>query len=192
MKRFALILFLVHFSAAATAQQGGLSYNYLQGSFGQVDVDDAGIDVDGDGLGISGLFAIDQNFHLFGEYQTADLDFGVDLNTWEFGVGYHSSMSPNLDVIGNLGYFNVELDTPGFGSPDDGGLLVGLGLRGKVSSAVELYGGLDYVDFDDSDGETRAHAGFLLGLTPTFGLGLKLSLWDDFNIYQLNARIEFD
>lgn len=190
--RIALAVFLLSFSVTAAAQQGNLSYNYLQGSFGQINVEDSAIDVDGDGLGISGLFAIDEDFHLFGEYQTADLDFGVDLNTFEVGVGYHSGMSPNLDVVANLGYFNVEIDAPGFSSLDDGGLLFGIGLRGRVNRSVELYGGLDYVDFDDSAGETRANAGLMLSLTDTFGLGLKAQLWDDFSIFQLNARLDFE
>lgn len=190
--RIALLVFLSLFSFTAAAQQGGLSYNYLQGSFGQIEVDDSTVDVDGDGLGISALFAIDADFHLFGEYQTSDLDFGVDLNTLELGVGYHTDMSPNLDVVAHLGYFNVEIDAPGLSSLDDGGLLFGIGLRGRISSAVELYGGLDYVDFDDSDGETRANAGLMLSLTDKFGLGVEANLWDDFSIFQLNARLNFE
>lgn len=189
MLRSILLIILVAFSASVGAQ--GLNYNYVQGSYGRVDLDDVGIDVDGDGLGISAMFAIDENFHVFGEYQTADMDFGVDLNLMELGVGYHTNISPNLDLYANLGYVNIEVDASGFGSADDDGFSIGVGLRGAVSEAVELFGGLDYVDFDEGDGETRANAGFMLSLTDQLGVGLKATLWDDVNIFQLNGRWYF-
>ena len=188
MVRSIVLMLLVAFSASVSAQ--GLSYNYVQGSYGRVDLDGPGLNVDGDGLGLSALFAIDDNFHVFGEYQTADMDFGVDLSLLELGAGYHTNISPNLDVYANLGYVNVEADA-GFASSDEDGFSIGLGLRGGVSEAVELYGGLDYVDFD-TDSETRANAGFVLALNSNWGVGMKATFWDDVNIYQLNARWYFE
>jgi hypothetical protein len=107
------------------------------------------------------------------------------------GAGYHTSISNNLDMYANLGYLKFETDG-GASSADDDAFTVGLGLRGAVSDAVELFGGLDYVDFDNSDSETRANAGFVMALTDTIGVGLKATFWDDVNIYQLNARLYFD
>ena len=190
MMRSVFIVLLAAFSASVSAQ--GVNYNYIQGSYGRVDLDDSVIDVDGDGFGISGSFAVNENFHVFGEYQTADMDFGIDLNLMELGAGYHTDISPNLDFYANLGYINVEADGGGAGSTDEDGFSAGLGLRGAVSDAVELFGGLDYIDFDNSDSETRANAGFVLSLTETWGVGLKASFWDDVNIYQLNARLYFE
>jgi len=184
--RSIFVLFLVAFSASVSAQ--GLNYNFVQGSYGRVDLDGPGFDVDGDGFGLSASFAIDDNFHVFGEYQTADFNFGAELNLLELGAGYHTDVSPNMDVYANLGY--LEFDTNG--GADDDAFSIGLGLRGAVSEAVELYGGLDYIDFDNSDGETRANAGFNLALTDVFGVGLKASFWDDVNIFQLNARMYFE
>lgn len=186
MLRSVLITLLVAFSASVSAQ--GINYNYVQGSYGRVDLDGVGFDVDGDGFGLSASFAIDENFHVFGEYQTADFDSGGDLDLMEFGVGYHTDISPDLDVYANLGYIDFDTNVGG----GDDGFMVGLGLRGAVSEAVELFGGLDYIDFDNSDSETRANAGFILGLTEAFGVGLKATFWDDVNIYQLNARYYFE
>jgi opacity protein-like surface antigen len=183
------MVILVVFSASVGAQ--GTNFNYVQGSYGRVDLDDAVLDVDGDGLGVSASFEIDENFHVFGEYQTADIDFGVDLTIMELGVGYHTNISPHMDVYANLGYVDFEADA-GIGSADDSGFSIGIGLRGAVSEAVELYGGLDYIDFDDSDSETRANAGFILSLTETLGVGLRATLWDDVNVFQVNARLYFD
>ena len=186
MMRSILAILLIAFSVSVNAQ--GHNYNYVQGSYGRVDLDVPGLDVDGDGFGFAASFAIDENFHIFGSYQTADFNFGVDLDLMEFGAGYHTDISPNLDVYANLGY--LEFDAGG-GSDEDA-FTIGLGLRGYVSDAVELYGGLDYVDFDDSDSETRANAGFMMGLTENLGVGIEASFWDDVNIYLLSARYYFE
>ena len=186
MLRSILAVLLVAFSLSANAQ--GHNYNYIQGSYGRIDLDGPGLDVDGDGFGVAGSFAIDQNFHVFGKYQTADFNFGVDLDLMEFGVGYHTNLSPYLDVYANLGYLNFDAG----GGFDEDAFTLGIGLRGAVSDAVELYGGLDYVDFDNSDSETRASAGFMMALTKAFGVGIEVSFWDDVNIYLLNARYYFE
>ena len=142
------------------------------------------------GLGVSGSLEIDENFHVFGDYQAADIDFGTDLTILEIGVGYHTNLSPFMDVYANLAYIDIEADAL-IGSADDSGLSMGIGLRGSISETVELYGGLDYIDFDDSDSETRANAGILLSLTETLSLGLRATLWDDVNVFQINARMYF-
>jgi hypothetical protein len=203
MFRLVLPMFLVAFSVSVNAQ--GVNYNYVQGSYGLVNLDGPGLDVDGDGVGFSASFAINENFHVFGEYQSADSSFVGDLDLLEFGVGYHANISPNMDVYANLGYLKFEAYGGGGGCPigvactssgggagDDDALAVGLGLRGAVSEAVELFGGIDYIEFDDSHNDTRANAGFVLHLTEKMGVGLKATFWDDVNMYQLNARFYFE
>jgi hypothetical protein len=51
---------------------------------------------------------------------------------------------------------------------------------------------LDYIDFDEADGETRANAGSLLALNERLGVGIEANLWDDVNIFQLHARYYFE
>jgi hypothetical protein len=189
MLRSVLITLAVAFSASASAQ--GVNYNYVQGSYGQVDLDGFSRVLEGDGPGISASFAIDESFHIYGEYQTADLGGSVNFNLTELGVGYHTDISSNLDVYAIVGYVRIGADA-GFFSSNDDGVSVGLGLRGAVSEAVELFGGLDYVDFDDPFSETRANAGFELSLTKNIGVGLKAIFWDDVNIFQINARLYFE
>ena len=185
MLRSIMVTLLVAFSATVSAQ--GINYNYVQGSYGRIELDNPGGNVDGDGFGLSASFAINDNFHVFGEYQTADFSPG-DVDLLELGAGYHNNIAQNLDVYANLGY--LQFDATGASKED--AFSVGIGLRGAVSDAVELYGGLDYVDFQDSDSETRSNAGFILSLTETWGVGLKASFWDNVNIYQLNARWYFE
>ena len=189
MIRSVLLIALFAFSATAGAQ--GIGYNYLQASYGTANIDDSVIDVDGDGFGISGSFAFSDNFHVSAEYQTLGMDFGVDLNVLEAAVGYHTSLSENLDFTAQLGFLNAEIEASGLGSVEDDGLLAGIGLRAAMTDRVELYGGLDYIDFD-SEGETRFNAGFLFGITDTITAGAEASIWEDINVYQLNVRFDFD
>ncbi len=189
MVRSTFLILLFAFSATAGAQ--GFNYNYLQASYGTVSLDDSIVDVDGSGLGISGAYAFHEEFYFAGEYQTADMDFGVDLNILELAVGYHTPLSEQLDMTAQFGYLNAEVEAAGFGSSDDDGFLVGAGLRGALTDTVELNGGIDYIDID-SGGETRANAGFLFALTETLTVGAKASFWDDINVYQLNLRFDFE
>lgn len=186
MLRSTLMIVLVAFGATAYAD--GLNYTYIQASYGQVEVDDPLIDVDGDGFGIDGSMALTENFHLFGEYQTADMDFNVDLNLLEAGIGYNIALSETVDVVGRVAYVNAEIEAFGV-SDDENGYSIGAHLRGQVGSMIELNGGLDYVDLDES--ETRAKAGIRFSFTENFSAGLNGTWWDDVNIYQLNARFSF-
>jgi hypothetical protein len=179
----------VAFSASAFAD--GLNYTYIQASYGQVQFDDSLIDVDGDGFAINGSVAVSDNFHLFGEYQMAGLDFGIDLNLLEAGLGYNMPMSDKMDIIAKAAYVNVEAEAPGVPSADDNGYAVGIGLRGAMSDKFELNGGLDDVDVGDSGGETRFNVGFNYNFTDSFTVGLKGTWWEDVNIYQIGGRFYF-
>ena len=189
MARSILLIFLVVFSASVGAQ--GLSYDYLQGSYGRVDLDDSSFSADGDGFGISGSIAFNENFHVSGEYQTAEMDFGVDLSLLEVALGYNTNISENLDLTAQVGYLNVDVDASGIVSADDDAFLIGGGVRAMLADNVELNGGLDYIDFDAGDGEMRANAEFLVGLTEELAVGLKATFWDDVNIYQISLRLNF-
>jgi hypothetical protein len=190
MARSILLIVLLVFSATAAAQE--LSYNYVQGAYGSVDLDDSSFSSDGDGLGIGGSMIINENFHITGEYQTADMDFGVDLNLLEVNLGYHTTVSENLDFVAQVGYLDLEVDAAGPISADDDAFLIGGGVRAAMNENSEIYGGLDYVDFDQGDGEMRANAGFLIGLTDKLDVGLKASFWDDVTIYQVHLRYNLD
>lgn len=198
MLRVLVFVSLVVASFAADAQYRRqqpaslTSYTYVEGSFGRIDLDDTSLDVDGDGPGIAVSFSVNENFHVFGQFLTADANFGVDVDILEFGGGYHNDISRYLNVYGNVGFLKLEAAANLIGRADEDGLFGGIGVRGMVSEAVELYGGLDYIDFDNSDGQTRSTAGFHLSLTESFGVGLKAIFWDDVNIFQVNARVYFE
>jgi hypothetical protein len=98
MLRSALLFGFLAFSATAGAQ--GFDYNWLAVNYGMVDFDD--VNVDGDGFGVDGSFAINEDFHVFGDYKLANLDFGVDATQFSAGIGYNTEMSPAVDAFARL------------------------------------------------------------------------------------------
>ena len=187
MLRSASLLLLVVFSASALAQD--INYNHGQLSYGQVEFDDSFIDVDGDGFGFAGSLAFNDNFHGFGDYQTAGLDFDVDLNLLELSFGYNRSLSETTDFVGRVGYVRVEADAPGVPSADETGYSLGIGVRSAINDVLELHGGLDYIDLDGT--ETRVRAGFLYDFTESFAAGVDGTWWEDVNIYRASFRFYF-
>lgn len=187
MFRSSLVLLILTFSASVNAQ--GFDYNYLQLSYGNVEFDN--INVDGDGLGLSGSYALNPDWHVFAGYEAAGLDFGIDATTFGAGVGYNTEMSPTIDMFARLSYQYVELDAPGISGADDSGLGLGVGLRFAASEELELSGGINYVDFGDGGDDTGFSAGLLYSFTEAFSLGLGGSWSDDASSYTISGRFYF-
>ena len=115
MLRSSLVLLILAFSLSANAED--FDYNYLQLDYGTLDFDD--INADGDGVGLSGSFAINPDWHVFAGYQSVGLDFGIDVNAFDAGIGYNTEMSPTVDAYARLSYEYIELDAPGGIAGDD-------------------------------------------------------------------------
>nr|MDQ3038205.1 hypothetical protein [Pseudomonadota bacterium] len=66
----------------------GISYNYVQGGYTQINSD-----ANAKGWAIDGSTAVAPNFHVFGGYnasKTNNSGFGrVNLDQWKLGVGYN-------------------------------------------------------------------------------------------------------
>lgn len=187
MIRSTVVLVVLLFSASAGAQ--GFDYNYLQLSYGQIDFDD--INVDGDAFGISGSFAINDDWHVFAGYEGASLDFSVDATALAAGIGYNNAISPTVDLVARLSYQYIELDAPSVSSVDDNGFGLGVGLRFAATDQVELNAGIDYVDFGDGGDDTAFSIGGLYDFTDAFSLGLGASFGDDVSSYTLVGRFYF-
>jgi hypothetical protein len=187
MLRSSFLILLLAFSMASYADD--FDYNYIDLSYGILDFDD--IDVDGDGFGIGGSFAINSDFHVFGNYQSAGLDFGVDVSQFAAGVGYNTELSPTVDAIARLSYQYAEVDAPGFGSVDDNGFGFGVGLRFEASDVLEIAASIDYVDFGDGGDDTGFGLGAFYSFTDAFDAGLSGSWSDDISTYSLTGRFYF-
>lgn len=187
MRRSCLIVALL--SLAATAAAEGLDYSFVQGSYSQVEFDD--IDVDGDSFGIAGSFAIGDRFAVIAGYEAADYDFDVETTAYEIGGLFHVPLSDRVDFVSTLSYVSLEVDVPNFGSVDDDGFGVGIGLRGMASPKVEFDGGISYVDFSDGGDDTTFGAGVRYHFTDAVSAGLDGSWGDDTSAYGISGRIGF-
>lgn len=190
----ALLAFGVAGPAMAT---DGFSYSFVELGWVNQDFDD--FDVEADGPGLRASFELTPAFHLFGSYTDQDFDFGAgsDVNgeSMSLGAGYAWSLSPKVDIVGNAAYLRNEMDVQinGFGSgssKDDGVGLAGY-VRARPIERLELTGGLNYVDFDETGDDTYFTAGARYFFTNMFALGLDVSLNSDTTAYILGGRFNF-
>lgn len=179
--------------SVSPAFAGGLSYNFVELGYqnAELDGDFAGISVDGDGYGISGSFEVGESWFIVASYGTLDFDFGVDLDQLSIGGGFYMDVSDRADFYATLSYIQAEVSASGFGSADEDGYGVTVGMRGMVTDKVELNGSLSYSDLGDGADGTAFGAGALYSFTDTFALGVGLETDDDVTIYGIGARFYF-
>ncbi len=175
---------------AAPAMADGPNYNYIEGSYQRVTLDDGFIDVDGDGFGIGGSVGIGDNWQLIGGYNTTDFDFGVELDQLVIGGGFHTALTPNTDFVANLAY--IRLDASALGqSFDDDGYAARIGVRSMVSENLELAGFVQYADLSDSGNDTSVSAAAWYSFTQNFAVGLNVGTAEDVLTYGIGARVYF-
>ena len=188
LPKIGLVALAVSVSAPVLADDG-MSYNFIEGSYIDTEIDD-GLDVDGDGFGLSGSVELGSNYFLTASYSTQDFDFGIDLDQKSIGFGGYMPLSDSIDLVGSLSYVDAEIDSR-FGGADDDGFGLGVGLRAQVAPNVELEGGINYVDLDDSGDDTSLALGGRYYFTEAFALGAGVSFGDDVTSWNLGARFEF-
>jgi opacity protein-like surface antigen len=188
MMRTTFACFLLAAAAAASAQQSEFSYSYVSGAYSQADYDGFSGDADALGLGIS--LEISPDFHLFGSYTSTDLGSNADASTLQAGVGYHTPISPVIDVVAEFFYVTTEFDL-GPASIDDDGFGLGVGIRALATPRLEVDAGVSYVD-TDSGNDTALNAGFLYNATQNLAIGLGGSWDDDVSVWSLNGRVYFE
>lgn len=182
------IISLLALTAPALAE--GPSYNYFEGAYQRVDIDDNFIDVDGDGFSIGGSIELAENWHFFGGYGSTDFDFGIDLDELSIGGGFHTDLTPTLDFVANLAYVRLDASANGF-SLDDDGIGAEIGLRSMLSDSLELAGFIQYIDLGDSGDETSLRGEAWYSFTENFAVGLNVGAGDDVLRYGIGARFYF-
>lgn len=182
---------LLCMALGTTAFAEGPRYNFIEGSYERVEIDDSFGDIDGDGFGIGGSLELSDSFHAFASYGTADFDFNVDLDTLTVGGGYHSPMTDSVDLVAEIAYVQVDASALGF-SADDDGFGASIGLRGKTTDRVELEGFVDYVNLDDAGDDTSFRGAAWYAINDSFSVGLQLGFGDDATSYGIGGRVFFD
>lgn len=170
------------------AQAEGFDYTFVEVGYVNAEFDAAGVDVDGDGFGINGSFAIADNYFLFAEYSSLGFDFSVDLNRLALGGGAHYALSPTLDFVGTLSYRDTEVEAGGIAISEDG-FGIGAGLRGALGDDFEWEAGIDYSDV--GDGDTTIGLDGRYYFTDSVAAGAGISVDDDVTVYALGIRMEF-
>ena len=189
MYRISSLVVLV--ALAGPVKADSPNYNFVQAAYQRAEVDGQfGIDIDGDSFGLSGSFDVGQDFHVFGGYQQFDFDFGIDLDQYTLGLGWHPGISSNTDLVLALAYVNVEAEAPGI-SDDDDGYSASVGLRSMLSDRFELAGNLVYTDIGAGDGDVSVAAQAWYSLTESFAIGAGAEADDDVIIYGAGFRVYF-
>ena len=179
--------------ALSPAFAGDLSYNFIEIGYQKADLDDdlAGFSIDGDGYGIAGAFEVGENWFIAVGYSALDFDFGVDLDQLSVGGGYHFGMSESTDFFATLSYLTAEISASGFGSLDEDGYGVAIGVRSLLTDKVELSGSIGYSDLGDGADGTAFNVGALYSLTENFAVGFDIGIDEDVTLYGIGGRFYF-
>jgi hypothetical protein len=175
-------------SAATRPESSQFNYSYVELGYDETEYQVGNTDVDGDGLTLSGSFEINDDWHAFASYGSADLDFGIDVDTWAIGAGYAFPLREDVDLYGRVLYLNLDADVGALGADEDG-LGLQFRIRALVTDELELEGGVQYVDIEDSD--TSLQVGARYYFTDTFSAGIGLTVAGDTDGIGINARYSF-
>jgi hypothetical protein len=163
-------------AAPLAALAEGMSYSYVNLAY--VDTDFDGVGQSADGFGLRGSIGFAENWLAFGEYSAQSVQ-DVDIDTMTVGFGGHYGIAENIDLVGRLGWTQVDFSVPGLGDIDDDGYLIDAGLRGRAGEAVELEGGLRYTDYSDGGDDTAFMFGGRFHFTKTWALGAEYQSGSD-------------
>jgi hypothetical protein len=134
--------------ALAHAQE--FSYTYVDVALVNTEIDLGSINIDGDGLAVTGAFKLDERFFAVASYTDQDYDFSFSGSVFSIGVGYHADLGNNFDFVADLSYVDADVITS-FGSNGENGFDIGAGIRTRLARKFELEARLGYIDVAGSD-----------------------------------------
>jgi hypothetical protein len=175
-------------AAPLAAMADDMSYSYVDAAYVQTDID--GVGPSADGFGLSGSFGFAENWFVSAGYSSQSVQ-GIDIEGISVGLGGHYAFTPSLDLVGGVGYTEVNLDAGGGLNADDNGYFVGLGLRGRVGDAVELEGGVNYTDLSDAGDDTAFFVGGRFHFNKTWALGAEYQDGSDSSSILAYVRASF-
>lgn len=159
------------------AQAEDMSYSYVDLGYTEADLDSV---ADGDGFSVRGSIGFAEDFFAFAEYATFGFPASVDLDQIAVGLGGRLGITENVDLVGRVGYTELDLTVPGLGSGDADGYLVSAGIRGRITEGFELEGHAVHTDLGSNVGDSTA---FVVGgryfFTENFAAGAEYRTGDD-------------
>ena len=173
---------------ATRPQSPQFNYTYVEIGYDELDFDLGPVDVDGDGLTLSGSYEINDDWHVYASFGSYDLEFGIDLDEWRLGAGYVFPFKEDIDIYGRVLYIDQSADV-GPASADDDGLGLQARIRARVTDELEIEGGIQYVDVSDTD--TSLQAGARYHFSENFSAGIGINFAGDTDGIGINARYSF-
>jgi hypothetical protein len=189
MKVLRTALVIVVAMAPLTGRADGLSYSYWDLSYIAADID--GLDQKLDGYGVGGSIELSEQVFLYGSYADVSTTiFGFEASEQDAGIGlgYAWPVAENIDLVGRAGYAHAKADVEDFGSIDDDGYTLGIGVRGRFADSFEVEGGVQYADFKDLGDGTGVGLGFQWYFTPQVAVTFSGSYSDDSTGYSIGLR----
>lgn len=182
MKRSLFALALVAAIPFSAQADDKLSYSYVEADY-------VNLDSDADGYGLRGSFEFgDSGFYGLAGWRQGEVDgSNIDIDHQEIGLGYAHGLSPNVDLISELSWNNLEV-----GSFDEDGYRAAVGIRGSFSENFEGLAKANYNDGDNADGDFSATLGAQFKFNQTWGIVGEAEFGDnDAEIYTVGVRASF-
>jgi hypothetical protein len=115
-----------------------------------------------------------------GESKSEEFNFSEDFDGYSLVVGAHPQLTPNTQLIADLGYFDYEYD----GGEGSDGFRIGFGLRHALTDKLEIMSEIWYNDgsYDDTFSgdvdyqDTNIEVGGRYNWMPQLSTGLTLSI----------------
>jgi hypothetical protein len=169
------------------------SYRYVDvARYMEAEIDSDNVDTDGDGIQLRGSLPIYQNFFALAEFESLDLDGGVDTNRILIGAGGHWPLGTNLDFIARGGFVSYDIDYGQF-DDDDTGLFVGARIRTIVAPKIEVEAGVEHFEFEVAgvDGDTYIIGEARYNFTSQWSAGAIITLGGDQSVIGAQGRFNF-
>lgn len=183
MKKSLLALTLLAALPFAASAAEGVSYNYVEGGYAASKI--SGPDADGWAIGGSG--AIAPNFHVFGNYNSQEIDntnFSID--NWRLGVGYNHEIGAKTDLLTRVAYERYETDVQNFN-----GYSVEVGLRSGLTKNWEGFVLAGYEDGSDFDGDFYGRIGTQVKFNPNWSVSGEVKFANGDAQYFVGPRYTF-
>lgn len=188
--RIKSLLSLVAVAAAlpsASLAANSLSYTHVDVAVVKTELDDPGID--GDGPMIRGSLGITRDYFLFAEVADIGYDRDVDTLALQLGFGGHLAITPEVDLVGKVGFVHYDIDYGRY-DDDDTGLVLAASARGFVVDSLEVEGGIRHINMSDYGSSTVLVGEGRYFFTPRIAGGVIVHVGDD-SLIGVHARFTF-
>jgi len=161
-------------ASAFAGESEGPRYTYVELGYERVNPDH--IDDDLNAGSVNGSLAVTDHVHLFAGYSYGEVDTAgttLDVQSAEGGAGLNFPLTKKVDVVADAAYLWSKVHADRFGSADDNGYGLSLGLRAMVTPKLELNGG---ASFSDTSGtEWSGYVGGAYSFTRVFAVTVDVA-----------------